>query len=116
VHQLTGRAGADVVFEHVGPATWDESIRAAAFGGRIVTCGGTTGGTAPTPLPFVFGKRLSIHGVTLGSRDALVRVLALVAEGKLRPVIDRVLPLADCRHGHELLEAGHCFGKLVLSV
>jgi len=116
VQQLTGRAGADVVFEHVGPATWDESLRSAAYGGRIVTCGGTTGPVAPTNLPFLFGKRLELHGVTLGSRDALAQVLALVAGGKLRPVIDRVLPLADCRRGHELLEAGAVFGKLVLSV
>lgn len=114
VHQLTGRAGADVVFEHVGPATWDESIRSAAYGGRIVTCGATTGASAPTALPFVFGKRLEIHGVTLGSREALARVVALAAAGELRPVIDRVLPLADCRRGHELLEAGAVFGKVVL--
>jgi NADPH:quinone reductase-like Zn-dependent oxidoreductase len=116
VHQLTGRAGADVVFEHVGPATWEESIRSAAYGGRIVTCGATTGANAPTALPFVFGKRLEIHGVTLGSRAALARVLALAAAGELRPVIDRVLPLAECRRAHELLEAGDVFGKLVLRV
>jgi NADPH:quinone reductase-like Zn-dependent oxidoreductase len=116
VHQLTARAGADVVFEHVGPATWDESLRSAAYGGRIVTCGGTTGAVAPTSLPFVFSKRLEIHGVTLGPRSALAEVLRLVAEARLRPVIDRVLPLAECRHGHELLEAGAVFGKLVLRV
>jgi NADPH:quinone reductase-like Zn-dependent oxidoreductase len=114
VMQLTGRAGADVVFEHVGPATWDESLRSAAYGGRIVTCGGTTGALAPTRLPFLFGRRLEIHGVTLGPRAALARVLALVAGGELRAVIDRVLPLAECRRGHELLEAGSVFGKLVL--
>jgi NADPH:quinone reductase-like Zn-dependent oxidoreductase len=114
VHQLTDRAGADVVFEHVGPATWDESIRSAAYGGRIVTCGATTGASAPTALPFVFGKRLEIHGVTLGSKRALARVLALAAAGALRPVIDRVLPLAECRRAHELVEAGAVFGKVVL--
>jgi NADPH:quinone reductase-like Zn-dependent oxidoreductase len=116
VHQLTGRAGADVVFEHVGPATWDESVRSAAYQGRLVTCGGTTGASAPTHLPFLFGKRLEIHGITLGSKQALARVLTLVAEGQLRPVLDRVLPLADCRRGHELLESGAVFGKLVLRV
>jgi NADPH:quinone reductase-like Zn-dependent oxidoreductase len=116
VHKLTARAGADVVFEHVGPATWDESLRSAAYDGRIVTCGGTTGPLAPTNLPFLFGKRLAIHGVTLGSKGALAELLALVAAGKLRPVIDRVLPLAECRRGHELLEAGAVFGKVVLRV
>jgi NADPH:quinone reductase-like Zn-dependent oxidoreductase len=116
VHELTGRAGADVVFEHVGPATWDESIRSAAYGGRIVTCGATTGASAPTALPFVFGKRLEIHGVTLGSKAALARVVALAAAGEIRPVIDDVLPLAECRRAHERLEAGAVFGKLVLRV
>jgi NADPH:quinone reductase-like Zn-dependent oxidoreductase len=116
VHQLTARDGADVVFEHVGPATWDASLRSAAYGGRVVTCGASSGPSAPTPLPFLFGKRLEIHGVTLGSRAALERVLALAAEGRVRPVIDRVLPLAECRAAHEQLEAGGVFGKLVLRV
>jgi NADPH:quinone reductase-like Zn-dependent oxidoreductase len=116
VHQLTERAGADVVFEHVGPATWEESLRSAAYGGRIVTCGASSGPNAATPLPFLFGKRLTIHGVTLGSRAALERVLALAAEGSIAPVIDRVLPLDACREAHERLEAGDVFGKIVLRV
>jgi NADPH:quinone reductase-like Zn-dependent oxidoreductase len=114
VMQLTGRAGADVVFEHVGPATWDESIRSAAWGGRIVTCGATTGASAPTNLPFVFGKRLELHGVTLGPRAALARVLELAAAGSVRPVIGATLPLAEGRRAHALLESGAVFGKLVL--
>ena len=116
VQRLTARAGADVVFEHVGPVTWEESLRSAAYGGRIVTCGGTTGALAPTPLPFLFSKRLEIHGVTLGPRSALAEVLRLASERRLEPVSDRVLPLAESRRGHELLEAGAVFGKLVLRV
>jgi NADPH:quinone reductase-like Zn-dependent oxidoreductase len=116
VQRLTQRAGAQVVLDHVGGALWDESIRSAAFGGRIVTCGATAGSVAPTNLAYVFAKQLRIYGVTLGSRRALARVLALAARGVLRPVVDRVLPLAECRRGHELLEAGEVVGKIVLRV
>jgi NADPH:quinone reductase-like Zn-dependent oxidoreductase len=116
VHEITRRAGADVVFEHVGPATWEESIASAAYRGRIVTCGATSGRRAPTDLPAVFAKQLTIAGVTLGSRDDLERILALVAAGTLRPVIDRVLPLEQCRLGHELIEERRHFGKVVLRV
>jgi NADPH:quinone reductase-like Zn-dependent oxidoreductase len=116
VQKLTGRRGADVVFEHVGAATWDESVRSAAFRGRIVTCGATTGVLAQTNLAFVFAKELTIHGVTLGSREDLATVLDLVQQGRLQPVVDRVLPLAACRAGHEILEAGGANGKIVLAV
>jgi NADPH:quinone reductase-like Zn-dependent oxidoreductase len=116
VRRLTGRRGADVVFEHVGAATWDESVRSAAFRGRIVTCGATTGVLAPTNLAFVFARELAIYGATLGSREDLAAVLELVQEGRLHPVVDRVLPLAQCRSGHELLEGGGAHGKIVLAV
>ncbi len=114
VRELTGRRGADVVFEHVGEATWSASISSAAVGGRIVTCGATTGRRPPTDLTLVFARELSILGVTLGSRDTLIEVLRHAAEGRLRPVIDRILPLDRCREAHELLEAGGVFGKIVL--
>jgi NADPH:quinone reductase-like Zn-dependent oxidoreductase len=116
VQRLTGRRGADVVFEHVGAATWDESVRSAAFRGRIVTCGATTGAVAQTNLAFVFAKELAILGATLGNREDLAAVLDLVQQGRLRPVVDRVLPLAACRAGHEILEAGAANGKVVLAV
>jgi NADPH:quinone reductase-like Zn-dependent oxidoreductase len=114
--ELTARRGADVVFEHVGEATWEASLRAAAFGGRIVTCGATSGRFGKTDLTLLFGRQLSILGVTLGTRATLETVLALVAEGKLRPVVDRVLPLERCREAQELLESGRAFGKIVLRV
>ncbi len=114
VRELTARRGADVVFEHVGAATWEASVASAAVGGRIATCGATTGRRAPTDLTLIFARELTIHGVTLGSRDVLTEVLELAAQGHLRPVIDRVLPLERCREAHELLEAGGIFGKIVL--
>ena len=116
VQKLTGRRGADVVFEHVGAASWDESVRSAAYRGRIVTCGATSGALAQTNLAFVFAKELAIHGATLGSREDLAAVLDLVQQGRLQPVVDRVLPLAECRTGHEILESGRANGKIVLRV
>jgi NADPH:quinone reductase-like Zn-dependent oxidoreductase len=116
VLRLTERAGADVVFEHVGDATWEQSLVCAAYHGRIVTCGATSGRKAVTDLTQVFAKQLSILGVTLGTRENFARLLGLVGAGKLRPVIDSVLPLEECRRGHERLEAGEQFGKIVLRV
>jgi NADPH:quinone reductase-like Zn-dependent oxidoreductase len=116
VRSLTGGRGADVVFEHVGEATWSESVASAAYGGRIVTCGATTGRNGATNLVYLFAKELSVLGATLGSLETLRTVLGLVAEGRLAPVIDRVLPLRECRRGHEILESGAHFGKIVLRV
>ncbi len=116
VRELTDREGAQVVFEHVGATTWGESVASAAVGGRIVTCGATTGRHADTDLQAVFGRELRIEGVTLGPRSALETVLALAAEGAIRSVVDRVLPLARGREAHEVLEAGGIVGKLVLAI
>jgi len=116
VRELTQRAGADVVFEHAGDPGFGRGIASAAFGGRIVVCGATSGRHAQLDLQLVFGRELSILGVTLGSRETLERVLALAAEGRLAPVVDRVLPLARCREAQEALEAGGVFGKIVLEV
>jgi NADPH:quinone reductase-like Zn-dependent oxidoreductase len=116
VRELTGRAGADVVFEHVGEASFAGSVACAAFGGRIVVCGATSGRHAALHLQLVFGRELSILGVTLGARETLETVLRLAAAGELIPVIDRVLPLARCREAQEALEAGGVFGKIVLQV
>lgn len=116
VRRITARRGVDVVFEHVGQATWETSILACAKGGRIVTCGATTGFEARTDLRHVFFRQLSILGSTMGSKAVLHTVLDHVRAGKLRPVVDRVLPLAEAADAHRGLEAREQFGKLVLSV
>jgi len=116
VRRLTGRRGVDVVFEHVGQATWEQSVKSLATGGRLVTCGATTGGAAQTDLRLLFGRQLSLLGSYMGSRGELFHVLKLVAEKKLRPVVDRVLPLAEARAAHERLEKREQFGKIVLSI
>ena len=116
VRALTGHEGAHVVFEHVGAATWKQSLSSAAFGGRVITCGATSGREAATDLQLLFGRELRIEGVTLGPRSALETVLRLAGEGALRPVIDRVWPLSRGRDAHEALERGGVFGKVVLAV
>ncbi len=115
VKRLTNRRGVDVVFEHVGAATWDMSVASLAPNGRLVTCGATTGYEAKLDLRFVYSRNLTILGSYMGSKAELYTVLRLVGERKLRPVIDRVLPLSQCAHAHELLEKREQFGKIILN-
>jgi NADPH:quinone reductase-like Zn-dependent oxidoreductase len=110
----TARRGVDVVFEHVGEATWEKSVSSLAVGGRLVTCGATTGAQAKIDLRVLFARQLSLLGSYMGSRSELYAALKLIGERKLRPVIDRVLPLADASAGHALLERREQFGKIVL--
>lgn len=114
VKRLTDRKGVEVVFEHVGKKTWEKSILAAAIGGRITTVGATTGFDPLTDLRHVFFRQISILGSTMGTAGDLLEVLRFVGEGKLRPVVDRVLPLADARKGQDLLSERAQFGKIVL--
>jgi NADPH:quinone reductase-like Zn-dependent oxidoreductase len=116
VRRLTNNRGVDVVFEHVGTATWDDSVKSLALGGRLVTCGATTGYDAKIDLRFLFTRQLSILGSYMGSKDELRTVLRLVALGKLKPVVDKVWPLHDCIAAHTYLEQGKQFGKVVLTV
>jgi NADPH:quinone reductase-like Zn-dependent oxidoreductase len=116
VKQLTGGAGADVVVEHVGDATWRTSLDVAAQGGRIVVCGATTGPNPAAGLHRVWWKELSILGSTMGTKDDFEGAYALVADGRARPVVDSVFPLAEARAAHERLEAGEQLGKVVLAI
>jgi NADPH:quinone reductase-like Zn-dependent oxidoreductase len=114
VRKLTGRRGVDVVFEHVGKATWEKSILALAAGGRLVTVGATTGHDPLTDLRHVFYRQLSVLGSTMGSKGELFQILSFVERGKLRPVLDRALPLADAARAQGLLADRAQFGKVVL--
>jgi NADPH:quinone reductase-like Zn-dependent oxidoreductase len=115
VKRLTDKRGVEVVFEHVGKKTWEKSILAAGIGGRIVTVGATTGYDPLTDLRHVFFRQLSILGSTMGSAGELLEVLRFVGEGKLRPVVDRVLPLAEHAKAHLALSERAQFGKIVLT-
>ncbi len=114
VRDLTGKRGVDVVFEHVGQATFGGSIKSLARGGRLVTCGATSGGDVTLSLHHVFFKNLEIIGNTMGRKGDLRRLLRLFDQGRLRPVLDRVLPLSQMAEAHRLIEARQTFGKVVL--
>ena len=116
VRRITGKRGVDVVFEHVGTATWDESLASLALGGRLVTCGTTTGYDAKLDLRFLFSRQLSLLGSYMGKKSELHTVMKLVAAGRLRPIVDRVFPLTEAAAAHAYLEAGSQFGKVVLAV
>jgi NADPH:quinone reductase-like Zn-dependent oxidoreductase len=114
IKRLTNRRGVDVVVEHVGASTFPKSVVSCAKGGRIVTCGATDGFEPVLNLRHVFWRQLSILGSTLASKSRLFEIIALMAAGRLRPVVDRVLPLADVAVGHRLIETRAAFGKIVL--
>jgi NADPH:quinone reductase-like Zn-dependent oxidoreductase len=116
VRTLTSKRGVDIVFEHVGGDTFERSLRALAKGGRLVTCGATSGAEVTINLRLVFFKLLSILGSTMGSLAELHEIMKHVAAGRLRAVVDRVLPLEQIAEGHRILEAREAFGKIVLEV
>jgi NADPH:quinone reductase-like Zn-dependent oxidoreductase len=111
-----GRRGVDVVFEHVGQATWEQSIKLCRAGGRVVTCGASSGWDAHTDLRHVFFRQIQILGSTMGSKASLHRIAKLVGEGRLRPIVDRVFPLAEAAEAHRYLDRREQFGKVVLRV
>jgi NADPH:quinone reductase-like Zn-dependent oxidoreductase len=116
VKRLTGKRGADIVIDHVGGEVFAKSVRAVAAGGRIVTCGATAGFHPDIDLRHVFYRQISILGSTMGSKGLLFEILEHVKAGKLKPVVDRVLPLWEAREAHRSLEAREPFGKIVLEV
>jgi NADPH:quinone reductase-like Zn-dependent oxidoreductase len=116
VRRLTNNRGVDVVLEHVGESTWNESVKSLATAGRLVTCGATTGPDAKLDIRFLFSRQLSILGSYMGTRDELRTVLKLVAQGRLVPVVDKVWPLHECATAHHYLEQSKQFGKVVLTI
>ena len=116
VRGLTDKRGADIVVDSVGDATWMQSLKAAAKGGRIVTCGATSGPNPKEEIRLIFWNQLSIIGSTMGSREDWRRLMAAVTGHHLRPVVDRVFPLAEGRSAYQRLEEAEQFGKIVLSI
>ncbi len=114
--EITQGRGVDVVFEHVGQTTWERSIKILRKGGRLVTCGATTGYNVQTDLRFVFYKNLKIFGNLMGSKAEVLHITDLMAQGKLAPVIDRILPLEQAQEAHAALENRAQFGKIVLQI
>ncbi|TKB70395.1 MAG: alcohol dehydrogenase [Nitrospira sp.] len=113
---LTKGAGVDVVIEHIGPQVWDQCFSSLAKGGRLITCGATTGAEVTLSLRALFSRQLTIKGSYMGTRAELLEAAKLIGQGKLKPVVDRVFPLRDARAAQELMLARKFFGKLVLAV
>jgi NADPH:quinone reductase-like Zn-dependent oxidoreductase len=114
VKAWTGRAGVDVVIEHVGAATWTDSVRCARWGGTVVTCGATTGHQVALDLRVLFFKQLNLLGSTMGSIGELTTVWKLATSGQIRPVIDRVMPMSEIGEAQRRIEAREVLGKIVL--
>ncbi len=116
IRRFTDKRGVDVVIEHVGEATWERSLKCLARGGRLVTCGATTGHQAGIDLRFLFARQYSLMGSYMGTKAELLRAAQFFFAGQLRPAVDRTFPLADAAAAHAYLEAGKQFGKVVLEV
>jgi len=116
IKRLTNRRGVDVVIEHVGEATWAKSVRSLARGGRLVTCGATTGANGTINLNALFSKQLTIQGSYMGTKGELMRAARVLFAGQLKPVIDRTFPLAEAAAAHRRMEESGQFGKIVLEV
>ena len=114
VRKITNKQGADIVIEHVGAATWDESVKSLKSGGTLVTCGATTGPSVGIDLRHLYARQLRLLGSYMGTMGELHEVLSHVFAGRLKPVVDRVFPLSQTRAAHEYLENSQMFGKVVL--
>lgn len=114
IKRLTNKRGVDVVFEHTGAATWPGSIASLKPNGRLVTCGATSGYAAQTDLRQVFYRHLTILGSFMGTKAELLEAMKFIESGRIRAVVDQILPLAEARRAHELMEERAQFGKLVL--
>ena len=114
VRALTNKRGVDVVVENVGAATWDDSLRCLRRGGRLVTCGATTGPDVTLDLRRLFWHHWSILGSTMGNAAEYAEVVRRLGKGELRPIVDRVYPMARVRDGYERLAKGEQLGKIVV--
>ncbi|MEN8151378.1 MAG: zinc-binding dehydrogenase [Planctomycetota bacterium] len=114
VRRITDKRGVDIVFEHTGEKTWPGSLKSVAWGGKIVTCGATSGFQAVSDLRMIFFKQISILGSTMGSAAEVIEVMDHAAAGRLKPVVDRTFPLADVADAHRYVEDRSQFGKVVI--
>jgi NADPH:quinone reductase-like Zn-dependent oxidoreductase len=115
VRRITNNEGVDVVVEHVGAATWDESMKSLKSGGTLVTCGATTGSSVGIELRHLFARQLSLLGSYMGTMGELHEVLRHVFAGRLKPIVDRTFPLREIRAAHEHMEKSQMFGKIVVT-
>ena len=115
VRKITNKDGVDIVVEHVGAATWDESMKCLKTAGTLVTCGATTGPAVGIDVRHLFARQLRVLGSYMGTMGELYEVLGHVFAGRLKPVVDRTFPLSEIRAAHEYLEKGQMFGKVIVN-
>ncbi|MDO8527601.1 MAG: zinc-binding dehydrogenase [Deltaproteobacteria bacterium] len=116
VREFTEKHGADIVVEHVGKATWDESLKSLAKCGKIVTCGATTGSEVTIDLKHLFYKHQQIIGSTMATRGELFEILNFVRQKKLKAVIDKEFFIKDVAEAHRYVDSGKQFGKVILTI
>jgi len=116
VRALTGKRGVDVVVENVGEATWEKSIRVLAKGGRVVTCGGTSGPMLVTDVRRLFWGQYTILGSTMGNDAEYAAIVSELAAGRLRPLVDRVFPFAEVRDAYAYLDRAEQLGKVAVEI
>lgn len=114
--KLTGKRGVDVVLDSVGKATWRKSIASLAKGGRLLTCGATTGPNPEEDIGRIFWNQLTVYGSTMGTHGEFGEMLKMFQGGRLRPVVDAVFPLSQAKEAERRLEEKRQFGKIVLRV
>jgi NADPH:quinone reductase-like Zn-dependent oxidoreductase len=115
VKRATDGRGVGVVIEHIGPATWEQSLRSLSKGGRLVTCGATSGPEVRVDLRYLYMRQTTVMGSFMGTRNELLAAAKWMGEGRIRAVIDSVLPLQDVRAAHERMLERKLFGKIVLT-
>ncbi len=115
VKEYTDHQGVDVVVEHVGTKTWEISLRILGKGGRIVTCGATTGSEAKFDIRRLFYKQLSILGSTMGNVESLDRTLNMYRNGDIKPIVDKCFKMSEIHKAHEYLENGNQIGKVIVT-
>lgn len=115
IKKMTHGRGADVVLEHIGPATFAKSLAALTKKGRLVTCGVTSGQMTQLDLRFIFARQLSITGCYMGGLKELQKVIALAEKGILKPVTDKIFPLREAKHAIERMKNRQNFGKIILT-
>lgn len=114
VQTITDGRGVDVVIEHIGQEVWDQCLRSLARGGRLVTCGATSGPESRLDTRYVYTRQLTIMGSFMGTRAELLETSRFVQAGKLQPIVDSVFPLSEARQAQERMLARKAFGKIIL--
>ena len=114
VKLLTEGKGVDVAIEHIGPSVWETGVQSLSKGGRLITCGATTGAEVKLDLRYLYSRQLTIKGSYMGTRAELVKAAELMGQKRLIPVIDRTYPLKDARAAQELMLSRKFFGKIIL--